>query len=165
MAKRSPPTSRARDLDRIDREILKRLQADGRLTISQLAADVNLTVSPCSERVRRLEERGYIRGYFAQLNPERLGLDLLAYILVTLDRTTPETFERFDHAVQDLEEVLECQMVGGDFDYLLKIRVKNMHAYRKFLGERMTAIASVRMTHTYFVMEEVKSSHRLAVPA
>lgn len=152
---------RERSIDRIDRQILKRLQRDGRLSISQLATDVHLSVSPCLARVRRLEARGYITGYFAQLSPHRLGLALLAYITVQLDRTTADVFERFAESIQAFDEVMECHMVGGGFDYLVKVRVKDMAAFRKFLGERMSAVRGVQQTHTYFVMEEVKSTHRL----
>jgi len=152
-------------LDRIDRQILKRLQQDGRMSVSQLAREVHLTVTPCFERVRRLEAAGFISGYFAQLNPERLGLGLLAYITINLDQTTPDVFGRFTEAVRGFDEVLECHMVGGGFDYLVKVRLKDMHAFRRFLGERLGSVPGVHQTHTYFVMEEVKSSHQLAVLA
>jgi Lrp/AsnC family transcriptional regulator, leucine-responsive regulatory protein len=150
-------------LDSIDREILNLLQRDGRISVAQLAREVNLTTTPCFDRVRRLEAAGYIRGYYAQLDPERLGLGVLAYICIDLDRTTPEVFERFTQAMKGLEEVLECHMVGGGFDYLLKVRVRDMRAFREFLGDRIAAVRGVQQAKTYFVMEEVKSSHLLAV--
>jgi Lrp/AsnC family leucine-responsive transcriptional regulator len=156
--------SRERVLDRIDRQLLTRLQQDGRLSISELAAEVHLSVSPCLARVRRLESLGYIIGYFAHLNPARLGLGLLAYISVQLDSTTPEVFRRFAESMVAFDEVLECHMVGGGFDYLVKVRVKDMAAFRKILGEQMASVRGVQQTHTYFVMEEVKSTHRLEVP-
>lgn len=151
-------------IDRIDRQILRRLQQDGRITVTELARDVHLTVTPCLERVRRLEEAGYIEGYFAKLNPERLGLGLLAYITINLQQTNVETFDRFRQSMLACEEVLECHMVGGGFDYLLKVRVKDMNAYRRFLGEQLAGLPGVSQTHTYFVMEEVKSTHQVAVP-
>ena len=153
-----------RDLDRIDLKLLARLQQDGRTAVSQLAREVNLTVTPTLERVRRLEAGGYIEGYFARLNPGKLGLGLLAYVEVSLDRTTPDAFERFKQAALAHDEVMECHMVAGGFDYLLKIRVTDMESYRRFLGDRLASVRGVQQTHTYFVMEEVKSTQKLMVP-
>jgi Lrp/AsnC family leucine-responsive transcriptional regulator len=151
-------------LDRIDRKLLSRLQQDGRTSVSQLARDVNLTVTPTLERVRRLETSGYIEGYFARLSPGRLGLGLLAYVEVSLDRTTPDAFERFKQGMLAHDEVMECHMVAGGFDYLLKVRVHDMESYRRFLGDRIASVRGVQQTHTYFVMEEVKSTHVIVVP-
>ena len=150
-------------LDRIDRQLLARLQQDGRAPIAQLAREVNLTVTPTLERVRRLERCGYIAGYFAELDPAKLELGLLAFVEVSLDRTTPDAFERFKQAMLAHQEVMECHMVAGGFDYLLKVRVRDMDSYRRFLGDYIASIRGVQQTHTYFVMEEVKSTHRLIV--
>ena len=160
-----PPEETDRDLDRIDRELLMRLQQDGRTPIARLAREVSLTVTPTLERVRRLERRGYIEGYFARLDAAKLGLGLLAYVEVTLDRTTPDAFDRFKQAMLAHEEVMECHMVAGGFDYLLKVRVRDMDRYRRFLGDCIASVRGVQQTHTYFVMEEVKSTHRLMVDA
>ena len=111
MAQRLPRT-----LDRIDRILLRQLQADGRATLIDLARAVHLSVTPCSERVRRLEQQGFIRGYYAHLDPGKLECALLAYVEVQLDRTTPDVFERFKDAILASDEVLECQMVAGGFD-------------------------------------------------
>ena len=157
------PQRLSRDLDRIDRALLRTLQRDGRTPITQLAREVHLSVTPCTERVRRLEEQGFIRGYHAHLDPDRLEHSLLAFIQVQLDRTTPDVFERFKGAMLGLEEVLECQMVAGGFDYLLKVRVRDMSAYRKLLGDHIACIRGVMQTHTYFVMEEVKATHSIPV--
>ena len=159
----TPPSSAERPLDRIDRRLLARLQQDGRAAVAQLAREVHLTVTPTLERVRRLESAGYIEGYFARLNPRRLGLGLLAYVEVSLDRTTPDAFERFKQVMLAHDEVMECHMVAGGFDYLLKVRVTDMESYRRFLGDRIAAVRGVQQTHTYFVMEEVKSTHRIVV--
>lgn len=148
-------------LDRIDRRILKLLQEDGRMPVSEIARQVNLSVTPCLARVRRLEAAGFIRGYFAQLDPERVGLSLQAYVTVNLDRTTPDVFDRFRNAMYRFDEVVECQMVGGGFDYLVKVWVRDMKAFRKFLGDCLTAECGVQQTHTYFVMEQIKSTHKL----
>jgi Lrp/AsnC family leucine-responsive transcriptional regulator len=153
-----------RELDRIDRRLLTRLQQDGRAAVSQLAREVNLTVTPTLERVRRLESGGYIEGYFARLNPAKLGLGLLAYVEVSLDRTTPDAFERFKQVMLAHDEVMECHMVAGGFDYLFKVRVTDMDSYRRFLGDRIASVRGVQQTHTYFVMEEVKSTHKIIVP-
>ena len=165
MVPKSTSTAAAqRGLDRIDQRLLARLQQDGRAAVSQLAREVHLTVTPTLERVRRLESAGYIEGYFARLNPARLGLGLLAYVEVLLDRTTPDAFERFKQVMLAHDEVMECHMVAGGFDYLLKVRVTDMESYRRFLGDRIAAVRGVQQTHTYFVMEEVKSTHRIIVP-
>src|SRR5213082_3132246 len=165
MSEKSAPTGAARrPLDRIDRKLLARLQQDGRAAVSQLAREVNLTVTPTLERVRRLESAGHIEGYFARLNPAMLGLGLLAYVEVSLDRTTQDAFERFKQVMLAHDEVMECHMVAGGFDYLLKVRVTGMESYRRFLGDRIAAVRGVQQTHTYFVMEEVKSTHRIIVP-
>jgi Lrp/AsnC family leucine-responsive transcriptional regulator len=153
-----------RSLDRIDHKLLIRLQQDGRTPISKLAREVNLTVTPTLERVRRLESAGYIEGYFARLNPRKLGLGLLAYVEVSLDRTTPDAFDRFKQVMLAHDEVMECHMVAGGFDYLLKVRVIDMESYRRFLGDRIASVRGVQTTHTYFVMEEVKSTHTIVVP-
>lgn len=153
-----------RPLDRIDRKLLVRLQQDGRVPVSQLAREVNLTVTPTLERIRRLEAAGFINGYFAHLNARRLGLGLLVYVEVTLDRTTPEAFDRFKEMVAAQEEIMECHMVAGGFDYLLKVRVKDMERFRTLLGETIAGIRGVQQTHSYFVMEEVKSTHRIGIP-
>lgn len=157
------PTRSDPGLDRIDRALLRLLQADARLPAAELARRVNLSVTPCKQRIRRLEREGYVRGYFAHLDPLKLGQALQAYIEVQLDRTTPDVFERFREAMLGSDEVLECQMVAGGFDYLLKVRVADMAAYRRFLGDRLATIRGVMQTHTYFVMEEIKSTHTLAV--
>jgi Lrp/AsnC family leucine-responsive transcriptional regulator len=159
----SPPAP-GRGLDRIDRKLLARLQQHGRASISQLAREVNLTVTPTLERVRRLESTGYIEGYFARLSPRKLELGLLAYVEVSLDRTTPDAFERFKQVMLAHDEVMECHMVAGGFDYLLKVRVTDMESYRRFLGDRIASVRGVQQTHTYFVMEEVKSTHTIVVP-
>src|SRR6202165_4563482 len=167
MVHRSASTATAtahRGLDRIDRRLLARLQQDGRAAVSQLAREVHLTVTPPLERVRRREPAGYIEGYFARLSPARLGIGLLAYVEVVLDRTTPDAFERFKQVMLAHDEVMECHMVAGGFDYLLKVRVTDMESYRRFLGDRIAAVRGVQQPHTYFVMEEVKSTHRIIVP-
>jgi Lrp/AsnC family leucine-responsive transcriptional regulator len=126
---------------------------------------VNLTLTPCIERVRRLEREGFIDGYYAHLNPKRLGQTMLAFTEVTLDHATQDVFQRFKEAVQLLEEVVECHMVAGGFDYLIKTRVQDMDEYRRVLGDKIVNVRGVRHTQTYFVLEEVKSTHAVRVRA
>lgn len=147
----------------MDRQLLSLLQSDGRLTVAELARTVNLTLTPCIERVRRLEREGYIEGYFARLNPRRLGQQLVAFTEVTLDHATPDVFQRLNEAVQLVDEIVECHMVAGGFDYLLKTRVKDMDEYRRVLGDKIVNVRGVRHTQTYFVLEEVKSTHALRI--
>jgi len=149
-------------LDRTDRKLLRLLQDDGRLSVAELARQVHLSATPCLERIRRLEREGYIRGYAADLDPALLGAGLIAFVEVQLDRTTPDVFNRFREGVIGLDPVQECHMVAGGFDYLLKVRTADMAAYRRFL-EDLAALPGVQQTHTYVVMEEVKSSRAIAI--
>ncbi len=149
--------------DRIDLRILDVLQGNGRISNIDLSRKVNLSPAPCLARVRRLEKSGYISGYKAVLNPEKLGLSLLAYVEITLDRTTPDVFEKFKQAVRDVPEIEECHMVAGGFDYLIKVRSPDMDTYRKILGDRIATIPGVLQTHTYVVMEQVKRSGKLNI--
>jgi Lrp/AsnC family leucine-responsive transcriptional regulator len=160
---RSKPKGQPGVLDRIDRQILRILQKDGRITIAELAKSVHLTATPCYERVKRLEREGFIRGYAALVDPTRLGLSLLVFVEVRVDRTTPDIMGKFQSALQRFHEVVECHMVAGGFDYLIKIRVADMDAYRRFLAASLAVIPGVKQTRTYIVMEEVKSSSE--VPA
>lgn len=152
-----------RGLDRTDRRILHILQRDGRITNAELARRVHLSASPCLERVRRLEREGYITGYGARLDAERLGLGLMLLVEVVLDRTTPDNFVRFREAVAAIPEVQECYLVAGNFDYLLKVRAADIRAYRAALGEKVAAIPGVAQTHTYVVMEHVKDTAELPI--
>lgn len=149
------------DLDRLDLRILDVLQRDGRITNLKLAETVGLSPTAVLARVQRLTREGYILGYEARLNPAKLGAGLLVFVEVLLDRTTPNVFEHFKAAVQAAPQVLECHMVAGGFDYLLKTRVADMADYRRFAGDVLWQLPGVRETRTYAVMEEVKSTHRL----
>lgn len=152
------------DLDRIDLKILNVLQADGRLSNLKLAEAVALSPTAVLARVQRLAREGYILGYEARLDPVKLGVGMLVFVEVLLDRTTPNVFEAFKAAVQVHPQILECHMVAGGFDYLVKTRVADMQAYRDFAGTVLWQLPGVRETRTYAVMEEVKSSTRLPLP-
>ena len=151
------------EIDKIDRKILSILQGDGRIANVELAERIGLSPTSVGERLKRLQRDGFVEGYGARLNPHRLGLGLLVFVEVMLDKTTPDIFERFAKAVQSAPEVLECHMVAGGFDYLLKARVRDFAEYRKFLGEVLVNIPGVRETRTYAVLEEVKSTGVLPV--
>ncbi|MCC7268625.1 MAG: Lrp/AsnC ligand binding domain-containing protein [Caulobacteraceae bacterium] len=150
-------------LSEADRRILRALQADGRISNQELAARCNLSPSACSERVRRLRDAGVITGYSAQLDPAMVGRALLIFVEVVLDRTTADVFEDFAAAARRAPDVLECHMVAGGFDYLIKARVRDMAAYRAFLGEVLVQMPGVRETRTYAVLEEIKDSRRLPI--
>ena len=149
------------DLDRLDLRILQALQQDGRTTNLKLAETVALSPTAVLARVQRLTREGYILGYEARLNPLKLGAAMLVFVEVLLDRTTPNVFDQFKAAVQVYPEIMECHMVAGGFDYLLKTRMADMLAYRNFAGTVLWQLPGVRETRTYAVMEEVKNSTHL----
>ncbi|MBX2857933.1 MAG: winged helix-turn-helix transcriptional regulator [Cellvibrionaceae bacterium] len=146
----------SRALDRIDRAILSVLQQQGRISNVDLSQRVHLSPSPCLERVRRLEADGYIEGYSAILNAQFLGLSKVAFIQVTLDHTTEDVFDKFKVAVAESPHIVECHMVAGGFDYFIKVRFDDMDNYRQVL-EQVVKLPHVSQTHTYVVIEEVKS--------
>ena len=151
----------SQDLDRIDLKILNALQQDGRSSNLKLAEVVSLSPTAVLARVQRLTREGFILGYEARLNPLKLGAGLMVFVEVLLDRTTPHVFEAFRAAVQVRSEIMECHMVAGGFDYLLKTRMADMNAYREFAGSVLWQLPGVRETRTYAVMEEVKNSTHL----
>ena len=148
-------------LDRIDFLILDCLQQNSDISNVELAEKINLSPPPCLERVKRLRQAGYIEKCVAILNPYALNVGLLAYIQVTLHSTATKELDIFNRAVELLDQVQECHMVSGGFDYLIKVRVSDMQAYRDFLGNDLANIENVRETHTYVVMQEVKSEHSI----
>jgi Lrp/AsnC family transcriptional regulator, leucine-responsive regulatory protein len=147
-----------RKLDRIDRMILDILQRDGRIAISELAARVNLSTTPCSERVKRLEREGIIMGYYARLNPEMLERNLLVFLKIKLSAKSGDVFDQVARNLTEIPEVLECHLISGDFDYLVKARLKEMSAYRRLLGDLLKKLPASASSHSYVVMEEVKES-------
>ena len=149
------------DMDRTDRTILSILQEDGRIANLKLAEAVALSPTAVLARVQRLTRDGFILGYEARLNPLKLGAGMLVFVEVLLDRTTPNVFDQFKAAVQVHPEIMECHMVAGGFDYLLKTRSADMNAYRVFAGNVLWQLPGVRETRTYAVMEEVKHTNHL----
>jgi Lrp/AsnC family leucine-responsive transcriptional regulator len=152
-------------MDRIDRTILRELQSNGRLSVVELAKRVNLTKTPCSERLRRLELAGVIRRYRAELDPVALEAAHVVLVQVILRGTTADELERFNDAVRKVPEIQSCHMIAGDFDYLLKVRTRDILHYRRLLGDTISRLPHVQQTHTYVVMETVKDDMTLPVSA
>lgn len=149
------------ELDRIDVKILRALQANGRLTNAELAVRVSVSAATCHRRTQRLFDAGYITSVRAEVSPAAVGLGTLVMVGVVLDRSTPESFAAFEAEALKMREVLECNLVAGDFDYLLKIRVRDMADFNKLHGHKLIALPGVRQTRTFFVMKEVKDNGRL----
>ena len=152
------------DLDNIDLNLLAELQRNGRATNPELSERVHLSPTACFHRVRKLQESGYITNFTAILNPAKLNCALMVFVEIVLDRTTPAVFQEFADSVRMHPEILECHMVAGGFDYLIKARVADMDAYRSFLGNALTQLPGVRETHTYAVIEEIKADTTIPLP-
>jgi Lrp/AsnC family leucine-responsive transcriptional regulator len=143
------------ELDRIDRRILLYLQRDGRLTNAALAKKVHVSAATCHRRTQRLFDEGYVKTVRAIVAPERVERGALVVVGVVLDRSTPESFGEFERAIAKLPFILDCHLVAGDFDYFLKIRVRDMADFNRLHGEQLIALPGVRQTRTFFVMKEV----------
>lgn len=152
-----------RKLDRIDKNILRELQRDGRISFVDLAEKVGLSTSPCLERVRRLERDGYIIGYTARLSPQQLNASLLVFVEISLSYNSGDVFENFRDAVKRWPQILECHLVAGDFDYLLKIRIADMTSYRQLLGDILHTLPGVRDSRTLVAMETVNESTEIVI--
>ncbi len=150
-------------LDNIDRNILITLQRDARIANVDLAKHVGLSPSPCLERVKRLEQQGYILSYNAQLDPVKLGAAMLVFVEISLEKTSPDIFADFSDAVQQQDDIQECHLVSGNFDFLLKTRVADMASYRNLLGDTLLRLPGVRESRSYVVMEEVKHTQNLKI--
>ncbi|HSW03756.1 Lrp/AsnC ligand binding domain-containing protein [Aquabacterium sp.] len=155
------PAQPDRGIDKIDARILRVLQKDGRISNLKLAESVHLSPTAVLERVKRLTRDNYILGYEARLNPAKLGAGMMVFVEVLLDRTAPDVMATFKAAVQARPEILECHLVAGGFDYLIKTRVADMVAYRELLATVIWSLPGVRETRTYTVMEEVKNQTAL----
>jgi Lrp/AsnC family leucine-responsive transcriptional regulator len=152
------------NLDRYDRLILEQLQHNGRISNQELADAISLSPSPCLRRVRQLEEDGLIDGYVALLNARKLGLTLMSFIQISMDKHTPERFDAFEKTVGSYPEVLECHLITGQSaDYLLKVIVKDMDAYQQFLLQKLTRIEGVSGVHSSFVLKSPVNKTALPV--
>lgn len=144
------------EMDKFDRQILRLLQQDGRISNQELAERIGLSPSPCLRRVRALEEAGYITSYRALVDAKALGLSLMALIHISMDQHTPERFSYFESAVSDIPEVMECLLITGQAaDYQLKVLVQDMDAYQELLLNRINRIPGVTGVHSSFVLRRV----------
>jgi len=155
--------SKKRTLDRLDVSILRTLQNDGRISYVDLAEKVGLSSTPCIERVKRLEKEGYIEGYYARLSPQLLDYNMLVFVEISLSYQTPDAFQTFNKAVKKLPYILECHLVSGDADYLLKARINDMSEYRALLGDMLLTLPGVKNSKSYIVMEEVRETLELPI--
>ena len=143
-------------IDRIDRNILTALSRDGRQSMAELATHVGLSKTPVQARVKRLERDGYIRGYAAIIDRERMGEGHVAFVQVKLSDTRSAALDTFNRAVLAVPEIEQCHMMAASFDYLLKVRTRDIASYRRVLGERISALPHVSQTSTFVAMETVK---------
>ena len=148
-------------MDRTDRKILAELQKNGRLSSQALAAKVGLSTSPCWRRVRRMEKAGVISGNVAILNPESVGLHVIAFAQVSLEDHHPDSVAEFDRMVEDLPEILECHAMSGQHDYQLKVICESIGAYDKLLSEHLLRVKAVHTVNTSFVLRTNKSTTAL----
>ena len=150
-------------LGRIDLNILRILQKDGRISYTDLAKQVGLSVTPCIERVKRLERENYILNYGARVSAQKLNQILVVFVQIRLNHTSQKNFEEFRRSVMDLENVQSCFLVSGNYDYLLKARVADMASYRELLGHRILKLPAVQESTSYVVMEELKDTMDLPI--
>ena len=151
-------------MDRIDIAIVRALQADGRLTNQDLADKVGLSPSPCLRRVRNLEAAGVIRGYTAVVDARRYGLPVTAFMRIRLDRHARAAVEEFEAAVQQLDEVMECHLLTGSADYLLRVIVADIDDYERFMRQKMHAIPGIASIDSSFAYSEVKRANQFRSP-
>ena len=152
-----------RKLDRIDLNILRILQQEGRISYVELADKVGLSTTPCMERVKRLEQEHIIEGYQAIVNPNAIGLNLLVFVEISLHYQSPSAFDDFKKAVSALPNVMECHLISGQSDYLLKTRISEMSEYRQLLGDLLINLPGIKESKSYIVMEAVKENQPLPV--
>ena len=146
------------ELDRTDRKILDILQRQGRISMTELAQQIGLSTSPCSERVRRMEREGVITGYHARIDPQAIGKTLLVFVEITLSSKSADVFDKVRKELLHVPEVMECHLVSGGFDYLVKARLRAMSDYRRLLGDLLKKLPVTAESNSYVVMEEVKES-------
>ncbi len=152
-----------RRIDRIDRKIIAALQVDGRMTAQQLADQVGLSASPCARRVRLLEDMGVITGYAAVIDQDLVDLPISIFASVKLERQRENELKRFNSAIARWPEVLDCYLMTGQRDYLLRVVVPDLHAYERFLNEKLTRLEGVASIESSFALAQIKRSNRLPV--
>lgn len=151
------------ELDGIDRKILRALQSDGKISIGELAEKVGLSPSPCARRVRLLEKNGVIKGYAAVVDQKLVGLPISAFASIKLERQREEDLDRFEEAVSRWPEVLDCYLMTGQRDYLMRIVVANLEAYERFIKDRLTRLENIASIETSFALGQVKRSEALPI--
>lgn len=144
------------NLDKLDMAILRELQKNGRITVTELASRVGLSKTPCQVRMKRLEELGYIMGYTTLIDQKKLGSKHVAFVQVTMLDTKTKALQAFNDAVREIPEIEQCHMIAANFDYLLKVRTADIDSYREVLGEKISNLPHVKQTSTFVVMEDVK---------
>ena len=154
----------SRELDKIDRQILRILQKEARISFVELGERVGLSTSPCMERVKRLEREKFILSYGARLHPHKLHASLLVFVEISLNSKSASIFDDFRKAATKLPHGMECHLVSGDFDYLVKARISEMASYRQLLGDILLKLPGVRESKSYIVMEEIKETLDIPVP-
>ncbi|MFT7465941.1 MAG: Lrp/AsnC family leucine-responsive transcriptional regulator [Brevundimonas sp.] len=145
-------------IDNFDHKILKLLQGDGRMTITELSNKIGLSKTPCLKRIKKLEAAGYIKGYTAIIDHELIKNNHIAFVQIKMDDTKTNALNAFNRAIKEIPEVEQCHMIASNFDYLLKVRTENMESYRKVLGEKISSLPNVQHSSTFVVMEEIVSS-------
>ncbi len=150
-------------LDLTDVHLLRLLQTNSQTTMKELAAAVNLSITPVHDRIRKLEKEGYIAGYVALLNRKKLGKSLVVYCNVTLDKQRKESFEEFNKAISVLPQIVECSVVSGSFDYLLKVIATDVEGYNQFYQENLSVLQSVSHISSFFVMSEIKMTTEIPI--
>ncbi|MGB7372948.1 Lrp/AsnC ligand binding domain-containing protein [Pontixanthobacter sp.] len=150
-------------LDKIDLQLLQCIQEDGRISVVELAKRIHLSKTPCLKRLRGLEDQGIIEGYSARLNPRKLDQGYLVYNQVKLSSTSRASLEEFNRAVKDVPAIISCHMMSGGYDYLLKVRTRDMDGYRILIGDVISQLPFVEQTSSFPVMEEVKDTHHVPI--
>ncbi len=145
-------------IDNFDHKILRLLQGDGRMTITELSNQIGLSKTPCLKRIKKLETAGYIKGYKAIIDHELVKNNHIAFVQIKMDDTKTNALNAFNRAIKEIPEVEQCHMIASNFDYLLKVRTENMESYRKVLGEKISSLPNVQHSSTFVVMEEIVSS-------
>lgn len=148
----------AKELDRTDLRILDVLQRRGRISMTELADTVGLSHTPCSERVKRLERDGVITGYHARIDPQAVGRGMLVFVELKMSTKSDKVFEQVKRQIAAVPEVLDCHLVAGDFDYLVKARIGEMSQYRRLLGNILLQLPGATESRSYIVMEELKET-------
>lgn len=151
-------------IDAIDKKIILALQGDGKITVSDLAQRVGLSPSPCARRVRLLEEAGIVKGYSAVIDQSKVGLPISAFASIKLERQSEENLDRFGEAVSRWPEVVDCYLMTGQRDYLMRIVARDLESYERFLKEKLTRLEGVASIETSFALVQIKRSEALPIP-